>query len=211
MEIARERHTIVRMECGVGSFVMENTPLASFVGIEGPDVIDADAVRRVNAAYTLDRQRTVDQDPRYGIRQLVDVALKGLSPGINDVTTAVMCVDYLTAVLVRLKDRQLEPPSRSESGEVRVLCCRATYADFVADTFDQIRQNAEGNVAMLQRLLESLATLGDVTTSRSRRRALLRQAEAITEVIARTVASPVDRGALESYATRVSQALNVGL
>ena len=81
----------------------------------------------------------------------------------------------------------------------------------MADTFDQIRQNAEGNVAMLRRLLESLETLSDVTTSGCRRRALLRQSEAVTEVIARSVASPIDQGALESYAARVSQALNGGL
>ncbi len=211
LEVARVRHTIVRMECGVGAFVIEGAPIASLVGIEGSDGIDPDAVRRINAAYTLGRQRTVDQDARYGIRQLVDVALKGLSSGINDVTTAVMCVDYLTEILVRLSGRQLGSPLRSESGELRVMVWRPTYADFVADTFDQIRQNAEGNVAMLRRLLESLETLSDVTTSGCRRRALLRQSEAVTEVIARSVASPIDRGALESYAARVSQALNEGL
>jgi len=129
LEIARVRHTIVRMECGVGAFVIEGAPLASLVGIEGSDGIDPDAVRQINAAYTLDRQRTVDQDARYGIRQLVDVALKGLSPGINDVTTAVMCVDYLTEILVRLSGRQLGSPLRSESGELRVIVWRPTYAD----------------------------------------------------------------------------------
>jgi len=44
----------------------------------------------------------VEQDPAFGIRQLVDVALKALSPGINDTSTAAMCVDYLAAILARL-------------------------------------------------------------------------------------------------------------
>ena len=210
-EIALARQTIVRMERGVGAFVIEGTPLASLVEIEGNDGIDPDAVRQINAAYTIDRQRTVDQDAAYGIRQLVDVALKGLSPGINDVTTAVMCVDYLTAVLVRLAGRQLASPLRSESGELRVIGCRPTYADLVADTFDQIRQNADGNVAMLRRLLESLETLSAVTISRPRRRVLFLHAEAVVEVITRSVESPRERDALESQARRVSESLNGGL
>ena len=98
--------------------------------------------------------------------------------------------------------------SRSASGEVRVIDCRSTYADFVADTFDQIRQNADGNVAMLRRLLESLETLSAVTSSKSRRRVLFRHAEAVTEVITRSVASPRERDALESQARRVSESLN---
>ena len=210
LEVALARQTIVRMECGVGAFVIEGTPLASLVEIEGHDGIDPRTVRQITAAYTIDRQRTVDQDAAYGIRQLVDVALKGLSPGINDVTTAVMCVDYLTAVLARVAGRQLASPLRDESGELRVTGCRPTYADLVADTFDQIRQNAEGNVAMLRRLLASLETLGAVTTSQSRRRVLLLHADAVTEVITRSVQSPKERQALESHARRVSESLNGG-
>jgi uncharacterized membrane protein len=143
MAFARARQTTVRMECRIGEFVIEDTPLASVS--EARDA-DPDAVRQINAAYTVDRQRTVDQDAAYGIRQLVDVALKGLSPGINDTTTAVMCVDYLTAILARLAHRQLETPGRCEAGEVQVIVRRPTYADFVAEAFDQIRQNADGNV-----------------------------------------------------------------
>ena len=66
-------------------------------------------------------------------------------------------------VPVRLSGRQLGSPLRSESGELRVMVWRPTYADFVADSFDQMRQNAEGNVAMLRRFLESLDVLCYVT------------------------------------------------
>jgi uncharacterized membrane protein len=55
------------------------------------------------------RHRTVQQDAAFGVRQIVDVAMKALSPGVNDTTTAVMCVDYLTAVLVRMGSRRISP------------------------------------------------------------------------------------------------------
>jgi len=205
MAFARARQTTVRMECRIGEFVIEDTPLASVS--EARDA-DPDAVRQINAAYTVDRQRTVDQDAAYGIRQLVDVALKGLSPGINDTTTAVMCVDYLTAILARLAHRQLEAPRRGEAGEVQVIVRRPTYADFVAETFDQIRQNGDGNVAVMRRLIHSLETLSRITPGTERRRVLFLHVEAVREAIQRSVQSPRERGELESHATRVSESLN---
>jgi len=204
MDFARARQTIVRMECRVGEFVIEGTPLASVSEVRDAD---PDAVRQINAAYTVDLQRTVDQDAAYGIRQLVDVALKGLSPGINDTTTAIMCVDYLTAILARLAHRQLETPGRGEAGELQVIVRRPTYVDFVAEAFDQIRQHADGNVAVMRRLIHSLETLGRITPGTERRRVLFLQVEAVSEAIQRTVRSPRERAELESHATRVAEAL----
>ncbi|MCR4376305.1 MAG: DUF2254 domain-containing protein [Acidobacteria bacterium] len=131
----------------------------------------------------------------------MDVALKGLSPGINDTTTAVMCVDYLTAILARLADRQLETPGRGEAGEVQVIIRRPTYADFVAEAFDQIRQNADGNVAVMRRLIHSLETLSRITPGTERRRVLVLHVEAVREASQRSVQSPRERGELESHAT----------
>jgi uncharacterized membrane protein len=205
MAFARARQTTVRMECRIGEFVIEDTPLASVS--EARDA-DPDASRQINAAYTVDRQRTLDQDAAYGIRQLVDVALKGLSPGINDTTTAVMCVDYLTAILARLAHRQLEAPRRGEAGELQVIVRRPTYADFVAEAFDQIRQNADGNVAVMRRLIHSLETLSRITPGTERRRVLFLHVEALREAIQRSVQSPRERGELESHATHVSESLN---
>jgi uncharacterized membrane protein len=204
MEFARARQTMVRMEYRVGEFVIEDTPLATV-----SEVHDAapDAVREINAACTVDRRRTVDQDAAYGIRQLVDVALKGLSPGINDTTTAIMCVDYLTAILARLAHRQLEAPGRGEAGELQVIVRRPTYADFVAEAFDQIRQHADGNVAVMRRLVHSLEILSRITSGTGRRRVLFMQVEAVREVIQRSVQSPRERAALELHATHVSESL----
>ena len=75
---------------------------------------------RPNAAYNISSHRTVDQDPAFGIRQIVDMALKALSPGVNDTSTAVMCVDYLTAILARLAARKFPALHRYEGDELRV-------------------------------------------------------------------------------------------
>ena len=104
LRLAREHKTIVRMERGIGDFVVHDTTLAS-LALEVPP--EKEVIAALQAAYSIDRYRTVYQDCAFGIRQIVDMALRALSPGINDTTTAVMCVDYLTAILARLASRNI--------------------------------------------------------------------------------------------------------
>jgi uncharacterized membrane protein len=72
---------------------------------------------------------------------MVDVALKALSPGINDTTTAVMAIDHLTATLTTLAQRRMQPPHRFESWRTLVVGRGPTFTDIVADVFGQIRRS----------------------------------------------------------------------
>ena len=92
------------MELGVGEFVVAGLPLISVAGENTLD--DKTIIAALNGVYLVSRQRTVQQDASFGIRQIVDIAMKALSPGINDTTTAVMCVDYLAAILTKLARAQ---------------------------------------------------------------------------------------------------------
>jgi uncharacterized membrane protein len=136
------------MECGIGEFVVEGTPLISVVDSGG---LDEDTADELSAVYVISSHRTVEQDVSFGIRQLVDIALKALSPGINDTTTAVMCVNYLAAILVLLASRPIATVRRLDQGELRVIARGPCFESLLAEAFDQIRQNAEGNVAVLTR------------------------------------------------------------
>lgn len=200
LAVAREHSTVIRMRNRVGDFVIEGTVLAFVRSAQEPPPAVLD---RVSAAYTIDQQRTSDQDVAYGVRQIVDVALKALSPGINDTTTAVMCLDYLTAILFRLANRRIESPYRFDEAVLRVITRGVTFADLVELSFDQIRQNAGGNVAVLARLLEAIQLLQSQTQSTRRRRALLRQAEALAEAIRRTIPAAIDREPLEARAAQL--------
>ncbi|MFN2375545.1 MAG: DUF2254 domain-containing protein [Candidatus Binatia bacterium] len=199
LAFASERGTVVRMEARVGQFVVEGLPLAFLRGTPPTD----DDSRRLTGLYTVGRQRTAKEDATFGIRQLVDVALKALSPGINDTTTAVMCIDHLTAILVCLADRRIDSRYRSADGAVRLLTCGPTYADFIDESFDQIRQNAAGNVAVLDSLLGSLERLASETTRPSRRPVLLEHALAVSELVRRSVPAARDRQRLDVRSARV--------
>ena len=204
LRLAREHKTIVRMERGIGEFVVQDTPLVS-LALEDPP--KKEIIATLQAAYSIDRHRTLEQDSAFGIRQIVDMALRALSPGINDTTTAVMCVDYLTAILARLASRNIPSSHRYQEGELRVIAIGPTFASLVAESFDQIRGSSSGNVGIMLRMLGALQTIASLTASPSRRQALREQVECIAELAARTIESPPDRARFESRLARAREAL----
>ena len=206
LQLASDHKTIVRMDRGIGDFVVENSPLAS-IALEKQ--ADPQLIVKLRAAWTIDRHRTVNQDCAFGIRQLVDMALRALSPGINDTTTAVMCVDYLTAILARVAAQEIPSSHLSVNGELRVIAIGPTFASMVAGSFDEIRANAEGNVAVMLRMLDALETVAALTSSPSRRRVLREQMECVAEVASRTVYSPHDRTRVEIRLSQVREAFEM--
>ena len=202
--LAREHKTIVRMECGIGKFVVDGTALASLALEESPG---EEIVAALQGAYTISRHRTPEQDIAFGIRQIVDMAMRALSPSTNDTTTAVMCLDYLTAILSRLAVRSIPSSYRFEDGELRVIAIGQNFIGLVAESFDQIRGSAAGNVAIMLKMLAALQTIAGLTDSPRRRQALREQAEAIAELAARTIESPHDRERFEFRLAHARQAL----
>lgn len=121
-----------------------------------------------------------------------------------------MCVDYLTAILVRLTVRRFESRYRTQDGELRVLTRGPTFAGLVGESFNQIRQNTGGNVAVLSRLLWSLETVADRTSRTTRRHALLGHARALEELCQRSICAPCDRQPLASRSARIISLLERG-
>ncbi len=166
-----------------------------------------ETIAALQATFSIGRYRTMEQDAAFGIRQIVDVALKALSPGINDTTTAVMCVDYLSAILARLAPRQVPSSRRYEEGELRVMAIGPTFASLLDEAFDQIRGSAKGNLAVISRMLDALQTVAGLTASAPRRRALREQVEWIAELAGRTVESAHDRAGIDTQLARVREAI----
>ncbi len=204
LRVARDWKTVVRMERGIGEFVVQNTPLVSLAMEDQPD---QEKISALHAAFSISRFRSVEQDPAFGIRQIVDVGLKALSPGINDTTTAVTCVDYLTAILAPMATRQIPSLHRYEKGELRVIAKGVSFESLLSESFDQIRNNASGNVTIILHMLDSFQTLAGLTTSPQRRRALLEQVQLIAELTERTVESTYDQTRVETCLVQVRETL----
>jgi uncharacterized membrane protein len=204
LRLALASQTTLRMERGVGDFVVRNTALAS---LAQEDPLDQETITALNASYSISSHRTVAQDPAFGIRQIVDMALKALSPGVNDTSTAVMCIDYLTAILALLVTRDIPSSLHYQDGELRMIFIGPDFESLLDESLDQIRSSGAGNVAIMARILGALETISGQTSSARYQRALREQVQQIAELAARTVAAPHDRARIDERISRVNNTL----
>jgi uncharacterized membrane protein len=109
--------------------------------------------------------------------------------------------------LARLASRNIPSSHRHEDGDLRVIAIGPTFASLVAESFDQIRGSANGNLAVLLRMIGALQTIGGLTASPGRRRVLREEMEWIGELAARTIEALHDRARFESRLVRVRAAL----
>jgi len=139
----------IEMISAVGDAVMESTPILRVHGCHGhvPEEILINAVQ-------LGNERTFEQDPKYAIRLLVDIAIKALSPAVNDPTTAVQTLDEIEDLLIRLGRRRLEIGTfRDGSGELRLSVIFPTWDDFLTLALDEIRFYGATSVQVMRRMM----------------------------------------------------------
>ena len=212
VKTAGSHAVVIRLEIGVGEFVIDGMPIA-WAAPNGGDAraqenrdppvppSRGDYDRVIAGCFTVGTFRTIEEDAAFGVRQIVDIALKALSPGVNDTTTAVMCVDWLGAVLVRLANREVETPFRTEGGVLRVIARGPTFESMLALSVDEIRQNAAGNVSIVVALFEMIGRVARATSDPDRRRLLAKHAELVAEGAERGVESAHDRQRLRHLAS----------
>jgi len=137
------------MVSAVGDAVMESTPILRIRGCDSqvPEETLLDAIQ-------LGDERTFEQDPKYAIRLLVDIAIKALSPAVNDPTTAVQTLDEIEDLLIRLGRRRLEIGTfRDELGKPRLFVIFPSWDDFLTLAFDEIRFYGATSVQVMRRMM----------------------------------------------------------
>lgn len=160
---------------------------------------DAEAIERsCRAAVAIGETRTMQQDVSFGLRQLTDVSLKALSPGINDPTTAQDAIFHTASVLGELLRR--EPPATAADHAQVVLLQQPTHDDLIRLAFDEVRQAAAGLPVVCVYLLEALHLLVDTTSEQASdlRNALHRQARLVVEGCAASDILPTDVAEVEA-------------
>ncbi len=147
------------------------------------------ALGHVTGAY-----RTLPQDISFGFDQLVEIALRALSPAVNDTFTGMTCVDWIADCLCRISTSwRPQRIRRDAEGKIRVIAYQPDFDRLVERTFDTIRQAAVGMPAIMIRQLDALAKVIEQTPDRARRTVLIREAEAIQRSNLATVTDPGDR------------------
>lgn len=155
VELARRADGVVEIVPQVGDFVATDEPLFNLYG--GAAAIK-DHVLETTVA--LGGERTMEQDPMFAFRILVDIALKALSPAINDPTTAVLAIDQIHRLLRYVGKRHLHDDFvRDASGRVRVVLRTPNWKDFVSISCREIRACGANNLQIARRMRAMLENL----------------------------------------------------
>ncbi len=179
MELASADNLLVQLLHRPGDWVVADMPLAR-VWLQGDVKPGLDA--RIEDVFVFGSRRTATQDAQYMIDQLVEIAVRALSPGINDPHTAMMCIDRLGAALYRLASRRQPSPYRYDrEGKLRVIAQPSTRKSFVDAAFNEIRQYGASSVSVTIRLLETIARILPYISDEAEQGALLNQAETIEQ------------------------------
>ncbi len=205
MALASKEDLLLQLERRPGHYLVKGQAM---VMVWPGDRVTESLVDRMNAAFVLGDQRTAAQDVEFSFQQLVEIAVRALSPGINDPFTAIACVDRLGSALCRLARRDIPSPLRFDPhGRLRLVAPGSTFAGIVDMAFNQIRQSARSNPAVAIRMLDAIAQIAGNVQSVQDASCLERHARMIVRGAREAVPEPDDLLAVEAGFMAATQAL----
>jgi uncharacterized membrane protein len=214
LEFARRHGVVVHLRPAIGDFLVEGTPLLAWHAPAeaggAPAPLDDRAAAAAAGCVDIGNYRTTDQDLGFGLRQLVDIAQKALSPGINDVTTAITAVQHVSAILTRAASRRLGAWGAFADCAELVLDRPPTFERLLVGALDPLSAAARGNLTVLAALVDAVLTIGGVTQQGRRRAALRRQLDRLETDGAASLSVPSDRARFEERLLAAREALEPG-
>lgn len=183
---AADKGTAVRLLVRPGDFVFPGAPIALMMPRVGG------AEEAIRAATALSAQRGSTADIEFAVRQLVEVAVRALSPGINDPHTAVSVIDRFGASLCELAPLHLPTGVLLQEGRPVVVIPNADYGGLADAMFHMIRQNGASSTAVLIRMLDVLTEVVSCESDPSRRAVLQRHADLVLGDAKRHISTPED-------------------
>ena len=193
---AEEQGAAIRLQARPGDFVFPGAPLGVVVPAR------ADPTEILRSAMALGAQPTASMDIEFTVRQLVDIAVRALSPGINDPNTAIRVVDRLGAALCLLVTRRMLTGVTARQGRVVLQRDATTYDGMTDAMFHMIRQNAAASPAVLIRMLEVLTVVAQCERCEDRLATLERHAALVLADALRAVPNEQDRKTVQGRAER---------
>ena len=188
--LAAEKGAVIRLMLRPGHFVVRGDPMAV---VWPPDAAES-VSRALRTAHITGPNRTLAQDLSFAVDQLVEIAIRALSPAVNDTFTALTCIDWLGASMCRITMRwKPVRVHRDGHGYVRVITAHVSYNRLIERAYEKIRQAGRGMPAVLIRQLEALAKIVEHATTQQQRDLLLEQAAMILRASEESVPEPADR------------------
>lgn len=214
-ELSKKHGYIVQIAGMTGDFVPYGRPLL-YVWRHGgeanqektPVEISEPLLHELLQQFDIGVERTMFEDVLFGLQQLVDIALKALSPGVNDPTTATNCIHYLTNILIRAgkaPDQQLS--HYDDGGNLRLIGRTVTFAAMLDQTFNQLRQYGCGDPSIVVHLLSALTAIAEEVDNKERHNLLWKHALLIRNRTDHQIHEPYDRNRINNQLLGLSELL----
>ncbi|HEU5210134.1 MAG TPA: DUF2254 domain-containing protein [Longimicrobiales bacterium] len=203
LDVSRNAGCAVRMDVQVGDYVYPGTLLATLASDADEALVD-----KARGAFATGASRTPHQDVRLAVVELVDIAAKALSPGVNDPTTAMNSIDRMGELLLELGKRR-RPRMRSAEDGATIHTNLPGFDDFTRLAFEQIARYAAGQVTVSERMVNVIGSVGGMLPS-SRRAALRRLLTELEPVLMHPLQLQGDRDAVHVALARAERNLTPG-
>lgn len=208
VEVAAREGLLLRWLYRPGDFIARRSEI---VAVYPPEALTDAAQEAICDTFSLGTMRLRTQDVEFAVHQLVEIALRALSPGINDPYTAIDCLDQFSTALTTLAEKRI--PSGyyyDRRGALRVISNPASFEGIINAAFNQIRQHCASHVAVTIRLLEVIAIVLARAETDDQRAALLRQVEMIKRASDANVPEENDRRDINARYEQIMQMVNGG-
>lgn len=206
LELAIEHDLVIQIERRAGQYVQADEPV---LRIWPAGKVDDRLHRLLALTFTIGDERTLQQDPEYAVDQLVEIAIRALSPGINDPFTAIACIDRLGEGLSHLASHPIARGDRyDEQGKLRIIAFSTDFRSFIDTSFSELRQYGDSSLPVQLRLLDALTRIARCAVTDEARQAIQEHADAVYRCALEATQTAMDREAVEHRKQTLTQCLH---
>lgn len=198
--LAKDHNCIIILHYRPGNFLVKGMVICEILSEKE---ISSDLQNNINNDFIIGKVRTPLQDAEFSIHQMVEIASRALSPGVNDPYTAIACIDNLTTVMCYLTGAKFPSSYRYDRiDKLRIIANNNSFAGMLNASFNQIRQFAGNSPSVMIRLMEAMITINSFIVTKDRKNEITQHAEMIMKAAERTFHEPRDLKDLhERYVT----------
>lgn len=172
LNIMTDLDTLLELNYRPGDYLVEGIEVGKLYANEK---VKEEKIEKILFQLVIGKTKTAQQDLEFSIHQMVEIAARALSPGINDPYTAIACIDYLTATMCYLAEAKFPSKYRVDSkNELRVIADTLNFEGVLDASFNQIRQFSAGSTAVIIRLMEVLLIIREFAKKEEHRKAIMK-------------------------------------
>ena len=201
MEIITRNNALFELQIRPGGFLVEGIQIGL---LHSNEKTEDREVEKILQQLVIGPTKTAQQDLEFSIHQMVEIAARALSPGVNDPYTAIACIDNLTATMSYLAAAKFPSKFRFDKDQnLRIIADTLDFEGILDAAFNQIRQFSAGSTAVIIRLMEALITINKFAKRESYRQALVKHANMVLRIGKESIKEKNDISDLEERAKKI--------